>query len=175
MQIELLTEALTALAEEDPRRACLKALLAKALCYSREFERRVALARAALARADSLEPRLRAETLSACPEAVAEPDYLPERMSIAAQLAEHDRALGDHNLLMRAATPRIWNAVELGDYELAESTLESLVALSKRVRDPLHLWYVKAFRAGGAFAFGKLSLAEKYARQQQQQGAAAST
>ncbi len=172
VQIEVLTEALQALPDEDPRRACLEALLAKALCYSRELERRGALARAALARASSLEPQLRIQILSVCPEALAEPDYLPERVAIADRLAELGHALGDHNALMRAATLRIWNALELGDYELADLTLDSLASLSERVRDPLHRWQAKAFRAVRAFVCGQLSLAEQYVQELQQHSAA---
>jgi eukaryotic-like serine/threonine-protein kinase len=172
VQIEVLTEALEALSDDDPRRACLEALLAKALCYAGELGRRGMLARAALARVSSLEPQLRSQTLSVCPEALAEPEYLPERISIAERLEELGRALGDHNALMRAATLRIWNALELGDYELADLTLESLASLSERVRDPLHRWYTKAFRAVRAFVSGRLSLAEQYALELQQHSAA---
>jgi DNA-binding winged helix-turn-helix (wHTH) protein len=172
VQIEVLTEAIEALSDDDPRRACLDALLAKALCYSGEFERRGKLARAALARVSALEPQLRSQTLSVCPEALAEPEYLPERISIADRLEELGRTLGDHNAFMRAATLRIWNALELGDYELADLTLESLASLSERVRDPLHRWYTKAFRAVRAFVSGRLSLAEQYALELQQHSAA---
>ncbi len=170
--VAMLREAQGALAEDDPRKPCLQALVAKSLSYSGDLDRCAELGLAALRRIRELDlPALRADALQACVEALAGPDYLAERVAIVDELTQLGHESSDYGILMRALTTRIWNTVELGDMQRVDAAIEQLEVLVQRTREPLFRWHVRVFRAMRAMVQGKLALAEQLSREALKLGA----
>jgi DNA-binding winged helix-turn-helix (wHTH) protein/tetratricopeptide (TPR) repeat protein len=172
VQVDLLKQALAALAPSDAQRPCLQALLAKSLLHSRDPEGSAQLALEARAAAAVLPVPGRAETLQACHEALAPPSYLAERRTICEALTRIGHETGDQRILLRAATFRVWNGVELGDMAGVDAAIASLETLVEHAREPFFRWYARAFRAMRAMVAGRLSHAEGLAREAHELGRA---
>jgi eukaryotic-like serine/threonine-protein kinase len=172
VQVDLLKDALAALDPSDGQRPCLQALLAKSLLHSRDPDGSAKIALEARAAAAVLPLRSRAETLQACHEALASPSYLAERLSISEALTRIGHETGDQRILLRAATFRVWNGVELGDMASVDAAIASLETLVEHAREPFFRWYARAFRAMRAMVAGRLTDAENLAREAHQLGRA---
>jgi len=165
IQVGLLQEALATLSDNDRRRPALTALLAKSLSYSGERAHCAQLSLSALAQAREIDdPGLRAEALLACHEALAEPDYLEQRLSIGTELERLGHSHGDAGMLLRASSVRVWSSVERGDMAGADAAIETLEALAQRVREPFFRWQAIVFRAMRALLQGHVQSAEQLAR-----------
>ena len=163
--------ALEACAAGDPRRACLEALHAKTLLYSRDRVTCTRIARSALSDvACILDPALRARALIACWHGLSEPDCLPERKQIAETLARIGHAHSDYRALTWSAVARVSAAMELGDLATVDAGIASLTTLAERVRDPSARWYALTFRAMRCTLAAQLPEAERWAEAAYQLG-----
>lgn len=165
VQIALLREALAALPRSDARAPGLQALLAKALSFTSAHTERAQLALSALAQIESVTaPALRAETLHACHEALTDPEYLPQRITIARELSQLGQLHADARTMVYALTSHFQNCVEQGDVAALELVIDSLETLERRVRDPLIRWYAQMYRSTCAMIAGRFEIAEQCAR-----------
>jgi hypothetical protein len=171
-QVSALREAMAALPEHDDRRVLLQAVVAKSLVYSSETEERVKLARDALERGRAIaDLGLRADILTRCHEALADPEHLGERVKIAAELWELAHRQGHPTALLRASQTQIETMLERGDMDAFEAALTNMESLAERIREPFYRWHAKAVRGTQALIFGQTALAERCAREALEFGA----
>ena len=164
VQLAALRDAMAALPEHDQRRALLQASLAKSLTYSSDRSELVQLARAALQDGRTLaDVPLRAEVLARCHEALLGPEYLAERVSIAAELSQLAHRQGDVAALLRASQVQIETCIERADMEAVERVLTNMETLAERVREPFFRWNAKAVRGTQALVYGQPGVAERCA------------
>jgi DNA-binding winged helix-turn-helix (wHTH) protein len=172
MQTAALREALALLGPQDARRPELLALLAKSLLFSRAREQQVALVQEAWSAARQLDPARRAAVLERCHESLSEPDQLPIRLKIGDELLDLAHALGDHRLLLCAWTNRVQGKLECGELRQVDAAMQSLELVSQRVREPFHRWRARSYRSTRELLRGDLALAERYALEARELGAA---
>ncbi|HEY6559655.1 MAG TPA: winged helix-turn-helix domain-containing protein [Polyangiaceae bacterium] len=164
--VALLESALAVLSDQDDQRACVQALLAKALIWSREHRSRAQRAWQVLAATRRIGDRaLRAEALLASLHALSDPDCFSERQEIIAELERAGHEHGDSRALLAAAAARVWSSVELGDMVSAESSISALETLAEQLRDPCARWQGRVFRTMRAVVAGRLSVAASLARE----------
>jgi DNA-binding winged helix-turn-helix (wHTH) protein/DNA polymerase III delta prime subunit len=171
-QTAVLREALSLLGPEDARRPELLALLAKSLLFSRAREQQAALVQEAWSAARQLAPAQRAAVLEHCHEALSEPDQLPTRLKIGDELLDLAHELGDHRLLLCAWTNRVQGKLECGELQQVDAAMQSLELVSQRVREPFHRWRARTYRSTRELLRGDLALAERYALEARELGAA---
>ncbi|MDB4990835.1 MAG: transcriptional regulator [Myxococcaceae bacterium] len=164
--VGLLREALAALPDSDSRTPCLRALLAKALSFSKLHTERAELAMSALSLTHGLVcPMLRAEALHACHEALTAPEHLAQRSSIAQQLSKLAHQHADPRTRLYAITAHFQNCIERGQVGELEAVITELETLERQVRNPVMRWYAATYRSTCAMIAGQLEVAEARAQE----------
>jgi len=165
-RVHALEAAAEALADDDPRRARVLALLADELHFAGEPARCRALAYEAIAIARVAgDPATLAHTLNHATWAIWVPDTLREREPMTDELVELTQHLDDPRLRSLAAQ-RQWNiGVEAGDRGRVRAGLETMRAMVARVPDPALAWTRLHIEIAGALTDGDLQAAERWAIQ----------
>jgi tetratricopeptide (TPR) repeat protein len=164
-QRALLEAALAALPRDDARRSGIVALLARAQVWSRDPKLRAARATSALAAARGIENAAeRGEALRACLHALADPEFLPERLAIAEALEAIGRDCEDASLLIASAAARVWAYCELGDMPGVDANIRALEVLAEQTSDPSTRWAATSYRAMREIVAGRLESAARHAR-----------
>jgi len=136
-RVHALEVADEALADDDPRRAQVLALLANELHFAGEPARCRALAGEAIAIARAAgDPATLAHTLLHASWAIWVPDTLRERQRMTDELVELAQHLDDPRLRFLAAS-RQWNiGAQVGDRGRVSAGLETMRAMGARMPDP---------------------------------------
>ena len=173
-RVHALEAAAEALADDDPRRARVLALLASELHFAGEPARRGALAGEAIAIARAAgDPATLAYTLNHASWAIWVPDTLRERQQMTDELVELAQHLDDPRLRSLAAQ-RQWNiGAEAGDRGRVRAGLETMRAMLARVPDPALAWVRLHIEVAAALTDGDLQAAEQWAIQAFEAGTAA--
>lgn len=162
----LLREALRSLDERDDHWPLMAAALAKVLSHGRDRDASQRAITTALGAAERLhDAGLRAQALAMCHEAMTEPEQLPLREPISAELAAIARSSSDASLLSRAARMQIQDALEVGDMQKVEVAVTLLEQLAERARDPFARWHSKTYRSMCAMVGGELERAIELAEE----------
>jgi class 3 adenylate cyclase len=172
-RVHALEAAAEALAEDDPRRARVLALLADELHFAGEAVRCRALAGEAIAIARAAgDPATLVNTLNHASWAIWVPDTLREREPLTDELVELAQHLDDPRLRLLAAQ-RQWNiGVEAGDRGRVRAGLETMRAMAARIPDPTLAWTRMHIEVNAALADGDLQAAEQWAIQALEAGTA---
>lgn len=165
-QRTLLEASLAAIPPNEGRRAGIEALVARAQVWSRDPQGRATRARSALAGAREMrDPAERAEALRACLPALADPEFLPERLAIAEELESIGHGREDRALLVAAACARVWTYCEVGDMLGIDASIRTLELLALPSALPFAAWNAKVFHAMRAIIGGRLDQAARYSRE----------
>ena len=166
-RVQMLEAAVEVLAEDDPRRAPVFALLAVELLYRPgALPRRQALARQAIeiARADGDQTTL-AYTIHYAIGALWAPNTLPERKTLGAELLELAQGLDDPRLSFMAAHREQLIGFCTADRPQFESALRAMRALVVSAPEPSLQVFRLFTEAGTAVIDGDLGAAEKWAHE----------
>jgi tetratricopeptide (TPR) repeat protein len=98
------------------------------------------------------------------------PSALDERRADAAEALALAEAVGDPEALYHAGSNSQINAVQAGDFALADRCLDTMRTLSSRLRQPTLLWMTAFKEAGAAFMAGDPEGAEELATEALQLG-----
>jgi class 3 adenylate cyclase/tetratricopeptide (TPR) repeat protein len=172
-RVEALEAAAEALADDDPRRARVLALLALELHHAGEPERCRALTAQAIeiARAAGDQTEL-AHTLTNALSAIWVPDALQTRCAMSDELFELAQRLDDPRLSFYAAAWRMILGLETGDPARAESGLAMMRTLAAALPEPSMAFLRLMLESGCALAQGELQAAEQWAIQMLEVGTA---
>ena len=161
--VRVLEESLDALGDRDPGLRCqLRARLAAALQPAPDPDGPVAMAREAIAEADSLGDRaLRIEALFYGGSALA--DYAPvaERIARAAELLTLAREAGQRPRMFTALARLLMDFAEAGDFAAFDRHLDELAALADEVGHPRLTWRASLLGSMRALAAGDFAVAER--------------
>jgi class 3 adenylate cyclase len=162
-RVRALEATAVAVADDDPRRARVLALLATELQYAGEPARCRALARESieLARAAG-EPDTLAHTLIDAFMGVWVPDTLQDRQAMNAELVELARHLGDPRVRVGAAVRTMIAGLESGDRRQVESGLAAIRTQAALVPEPSLAWLHLLYESGWACLQGELVAAEQW-------------
>jgi len=161
--VSLLEEGLAALSEEDVElRARLLARLAGALRDEPSRGRRDRLSREAveLARRTG-NPAALAYALDGRIPAIIAPDTLAECLALAAELREVAEEIGDTERVVHGHLHHLIVQMVVGDVRELETGLNAMRRIAVELRQPSHLWEVRAGEATLALAAGRLAEAEE--------------
>jgi eukaryotic-like serine/threonine-protein kinase len=162
----LFETALAALPRGDARRASIEALWARAQVWSRDPKLRATRAISAFTAARAVsDPAERGEALRACLHALADPEFLSERLAIAEELEGIGREREDRELLTTSACARIWAYCELGDMPGIDASIRTLELLAQQTEAPFARWNAKVFRAMRAIISGQLDAAARFSHE----------
>jgi tetratricopeptide (TPR) repeat protein len=166
-QLDLLEEALQALPDSDSAlRAWVMARLAVALSFVGSEERRVGLAREAVAMARRVgEPAALAYALGTYCDTIATPEHLEERTTASEEMVRLAREAGDRELELLAHRFRVEALFQAGDISRLDAEIEVYARLAEVLRQPLSHWYVPLFRGARALMEGRFEDSERLARQ----------
>jgi class 3 adenylate cyclase/tetratricopeptide (TPR) repeat protein len=173
-RVQALEATAGALADDDPRRAQVLALLAGELHFAGEPGRCRALAAEAIeiARAGG-DPAALAHTLANVIRAIWVPDTLQERQRLADELVELAQRLDDPWLRFSAAARRMMVGFQAGDRSRVESGLATMRTLAASVPEP----WIASMRCQLEFCWalveGDLQASERWAIQTYEVGTAA--
>lgn len=172
--IELLRAAADTLVDGDPRRARVLALLASELTFTTAVSSRRQLVERSLelARAAGDEHTL-AFVLLYYVFALWLPETLAERRDACDQMVAAARSAGDPPLLFHAAARRCSTALEAGDIEIADESLEEMAAVVEAIPQPMLRWRWLYYSATRALLAGDLERAFALARESGEVGVAA--
>jgi tetratricopeptide (TPR) repeat protein len=159
-----LEAAAAALANDDPQRAQVLALLAGGLAYAGHPERcrRLAAEAIEIARAAG-DPAALAHTLANACRAIGALDTLQERRRLSDELTELARHLDDPRLTWAAARIGAMVGLEAGDRSKVESGLATLREFAASVPEPLIAWARLQHESGWAIVEGDLEASERCA------------
>jgi hypothetical protein len=157
-RVAVLEAALTAIGSTDTAaRARLLAVLASELTFSVDLDRRRALSDEAVAIARRLgDLDTLTSVLSSRFDSVRAPHLLAERLSAAAENMSVARMLDDPMALWLATTGQTQMAVETGDIDAFDESLEQEVQLADELRQPYPRWLTLVHRTVRAFVAGQL-------------------
>ncbi len=163
-KVEVLEAALSALAEDDStERAMLLATLSTELSFGPLDQRRV-LADEAKAMAGRLgDPATLIRVLCLLNNPLQIPSALNERMADTTEALALAEVLGDPETLYHAGSNSQVNLMQAGDFESATRCLDTLRALSDRLRQPTLMWMTAFKEAGEAIMAGDPERAEQLA------------
>jgi DNA-binding CsgD family transcriptional regulator len=169
-EVRLLEEALAALGEDDgPLRARVAARLGRALGYTPETERRLALSEGAVALARRLaDPATLASVLFDRHMAIwgaGGAESAGERLAMATEVVELAERLGDHAMALRGRGLRRVDLLELGDVEGFDADLAAAERTAGELRQRHYHWQPLLARAGRALLAGRFAEAEERAAQ----------
>jgi class 3 adenylate cyclase len=172
--IGLLRAAADALAEDDPRRARVLALLASELTFTTEVSRRRALVEQALELARKTEDEhTLAFVLLYHVFALWFPETLAERREACEEMVAAARLAGDPPLLFHAAARRCSTALEAGDIRRTDECLDEMAAVIEATPQPMLRWRWLYYSATRALLAGELEQAFALARESGEVGIAA--
>jgi len=176
-QIDLLEEALAALAEHDaPVRAWVLARLSVALSFVEGSDRRRRLSEDALAMGRRLgDDEVCAYALAAWCDAVSGPDDVDRRLTAAGEVVRLAAGAGLRPLELLGRRLRVVALLERGDVAGAAVEVEAFERIAEVLRQPLYRWYVPLWRATLAMAAGDLDRAVGLTDEAERLGAAASS
>ena len=163
-KVAVLEAGLSALTEDDsPERALALATLCSELSFG-PLERRRALADDAKAMARRLgDPATLIRVLCLLNNPLQIPSALDERMADATEALASAERLGDLEVLYHACSQAQINAIQAGDFDLAAGCLDTMRALSGRLRQPTLMWMTAFKDAGDALMAGDAERAEQLA------------
>jgi DNA-binding CsgD family transcriptional regulator len=169
-EVRLLEEALVALGGADsPLRARVLARLARALVYTPQAERRLALSEEAVALARRLGD---AATLAAvlfdrhmAIWGAEGADSARERLAMATEVVDLAERLGDHAMALRGRGLRRVDLLELGDLAGFDADLAAAERTAGELRQLHYRWQLPMARAGRALVVGDFAAAEELAAQ----------
>jgi DNA-binding NarL/FixJ family response regulator len=170
VEVGLLEEALAALGEADsPLRARVLARLAKALLFSPQVERRLALSEEAVALARRLgDPATLAAVLYDHHQAIWGPDraeVAAERLAVASEVVGLAEQLGDRAMALRGRGLRRADLLELGDLAGFDADLAAAEQTAQQLRQLHYHWQLSMARATRAMLAGRFAQAEQLAAQ----------
>jgi tetratricopeptide (TPR) repeat protein len=152
------------LADDDPRRAQVLALLAYELHLGREPVRYRALAADAIEKARAAgDPAALAHTLANASAATWATDTLRERQRVSEELAELVQPLDDPRLSFWAALRRMVVGLQAGERSQVESAISTVRALAASVPEPLIAWTRLKLESSWALVQGDLQTSEQWA------------
>jgi DNA-binding CsgD family transcriptional regulator len=168
VEVELLEEALAALGEADSRlRARVLARLARALLFTPQIERRLALSEEAVALARRLgDPATLAAVLYDRHQAIwgAEgAEAAGERLAMATEVVGLAELLGDHAMALRGRALRRADLLELGDLAGFDTELAAAERITLELRQLRYRWQLPLTRATRAMLVGHFAEAEELA------------
>ncbi|MGE0542109.1 MAG: AAA family ATPase [Dehalococcoidia bacterium] len=157
--VGLAEEALTALGDEvSGLRARLLARLAMELASGFDFERCDALSEEAVDVARrSGDLAARAATLVGRHYATHNPDNLPERLAIGAELIALAEEAGDHEVALQGYYLRVIDALEAADIATVDAAVDAHARLAAEVRQPLYQWRTDLDRSMQAACEGRFA------------------
>jgi hypothetical protein len=163
-RVALLKEALALAPISEARTPLLQALLSKALTYSSENAKARGLVLEAVNGARVMgDAAILGETLRQSYLILNDLRSLPERRRLSDEILELARQSGDKELLLHAQLTLYQTALEAGDQESVDASVDTLDALSSEIRQPAFRWYALQFRALRAMLDGRLARAEELA------------
>jgi tetratricopeptide (TPR) repeat protein len=171
-QIDLLEEALTVLPKTDSAlRAWVTARLAVALSFVGSEERRVELAREAVAMARRVGDKAAlAYALSTYCDTIATPEHLEERLAATEEMVRMAEEAGDRELELLARRFRVESSFQSGEIAALDAEIEAYARLAEVLRQPLSQWYVPLWRGARALMEGRFEESERLARQALEMG-----
>jgi hypothetical protein len=160
-RVALLQEGLAAVAgSEGGPRALLTGRLALAQRGAGEAARReLAQQAVSMARAAG-DPVALAYTLRCLHDVLLSPEFLDERGAIAQEQIAIAQQAGDQEAEIRGIVGLIHDRLELGDLPGAHLLVERHAALARALRQPIHTWQARRYRALDALRTGDLQQAE---------------
>ena len=163
--VPLLEEGIAALGEEDAElRVKLLARLAGALRDEPSRDRRDALSREALDLArEAGDPVVLAAALDGRVSVILAPDTVRECAALAGELVEVARQIGDGERMLQGHLDEFIARVMIGDMRESEAALDVITPIAEDLRQPVHIWQVRAARAMVALASGRLVEGEQLA------------
>ena len=162
-----------ALADEDPRRARVLALLALELHHAGVPARCERLTAEAIETARAAgDPAALAHTLTSAMSATLVPDALAQRSAMSDELFELAERLDDPRLSFYAAAWRMILGLEIGDPVQVESSLARMRTLAAALPEPSTTFLRLMFESGWAFVQGEIQAAEQRAIQMFEVGTA---
>jgi class 3 adenylate cyclase len=161
--LELLTEALDAVGEEDSAlRARLLSRLAVELYLTDQVARRAELSQLAVEVAQRLGDRaVQLVTLYSRHEAMLGPDGLDERLEVLGDLLRLANEIGDREMAFQGHRLQLVARLDGGDVSGARRELAACASLANELRMPLFQWQVKSFEAMLALLTGDLEEGER--------------
>jgi DNA-binding CsgD family transcriptional regulator len=165
--VRLLEEALEGLGTDQvATRARLQAALARALVFTGQPARGLALSQRAVALARQAGDRgALVYALDAHRIALWEPANLNERLAAASEIARLATEIGDREMALDGHLWRQNALVERGDIEAADAEIDIFERLAAELRQPLYRCYVPLLRASQALRAGQFAAAEHLAQQ----------
>jgi class 3 adenylate cyclase len=159
-----------ALALDDPpqpaRHARLLSLLAKELAFEPDRTRRRALGDEAVALArQASDPRTLAVALECACYSTWAPDTLTTRSERVRELSALVAQVQDLQVEFAARIRELFLAIELGDFEWADATLERAQAIAEQTRQPTQRWNAGFIAVSLACMRGELETSERLAGQ----------
>jgi len=166
LEVRLLEQALDAAGGDSPWRARVLARLAKALLFTPDLARRVALSEEAVALARRLgdTPTL-AAVLFDRHVAIWGGANAEERLAIAGEVVQLAERCGDPDLALRGRALRLGNLLELGDARALDVEIDLYDRSTRALRQLQYLWHVPLLRATRATLGGRFAQAEALARE----------
>jgi DNA-binding CsgD family transcriptional regulator/tetratricopeptide (TPR) repeat protein len=170
VEVALLEEALVALGEADsPLRALVLARLAKALLFTPQVDRRLALSEQAVQMARRLgDPSTLAAVLYDHHLAIWGPDRTEvarERLAVATEVVALAERLGDRAMALRGRGLRRTDLLELGDLAGFDADLAAAEQTARELRQLHYHWQLPLARATRALLAGRFAEAEELAAQ----------
>lgn len=166
-QVDLIEEALARVGTSNqPLRARLLGRLAMELYYASDRQRSRDLSVQALQLARrSADAAALAYVLQARRYVAWGPDTVDERLTLAGEMVDLARTLGDPELAMAGYHTRLVALQEAGDMATAIAELEAHGRLADELRQPYYQWHVMVFRAMRAALEGRFDDSEALAHQ----------
>lgn len=172
-RVQALEACAALLAEADPRRPRVLALLASELQYADEPERCRELATEAVALAEAAgRPDDLAHTLIDAFMGIWAPDTLRARGAMSTRLAELARDLDNPRVSSGSAVRRMIVGLEAGDRGQVETGLQALRTQAALVPEPSLAWQHMLYESGWACLTGELAAAERLGAQAFEMGRA---
>jgi DNA-binding CsgD family transcriptional regulator len=169
VEVELLEEALATLGEADsPLRARVLARLAKALLFTPQTRRRLALSEQAVELARRLgDPATLAAVLYDRHLAIwgTEQEVAAEGLAAATEVVELAERLGDRAMALRGRGLRRTDLLELGDLAGFDADLAAAEQTARELRQLHYHWQLPLARATRALLAGRFAEAEELAAQ----------
>jgi tetratricopeptide (TPR) repeat protein len=174
-QVELLEEALDALADED---SALRAWVLARLSVARSFQESVAERRSVAEQAIAMarksgDERALAYALSAHCDAIAGPADCRQRIEEAQEIVRIARSLPDRTMELLGHRLLVVAYLEVGDLTSATASMRSFEIVARALRQPLYLWYVPLWKAFLALLHGEFDQALQLADEAEAVGARA--
>lgn len=152
--------------QDSALRAEVTARLSQAFTFSTAHERKVALARDAVAMARRVADRTTpVRVLSSARWATWSPDNIEERLTLAREIAEIARETGDPTPMTGGGSLAVGQFLEVGDIEAAWRSLEVFARRAEALRRRYPLWLVTVSRGMLALLEGRFDEAQQYAEQ----------